>query len=109
MPARWGSFYIEILLFGKLQFGAIPLSTMPIIGHHVFIFRKISTLFRLSFIGCPLKLEDTRHQMLSNVFYKVLNSLILSPCADYIASIHRAHRLYDKDEIATNRKELTYG
>lgn len=44
-----------------------------------------------------------------NVFYKVLNSLILSPCADYIASIHRAHRLYAKDEIATNRKELTYG
>ena len=82
---------------------------MLINGHHVFIFRKISPLFRLSFIGSPLKLEDTRHQMSLNVFYKVLNSLSLSPSADYVASIHRAHRLCAKDVIATNRKGLTYG
>ena len=42
MPARWGSFYVEILPYSKLLIGAIPLSTMPINGHHVFLFHKVS-------------------------------------------------------------------
>lgn len=44
-----------------------------------------------------------------NVFYKVLNSLILNPSVHFGASIQRTHRQCANDEMATDRKGLTYG
>ena len=65
----------HLLLSGKLQNGTISLSAMPINRRCGLLFGKVSPPFRLSFIGCPLKRENGRHEMWPNVFFKPLRAL----------------------------------
>ena len=64
-----------ILLSAKLQNATISLSAMPINRRCGLLFGKVSPPFRLSFIGCPLKRENGRHEMWPNVFFKPLRAL----------------------------------
>ena len=64
-----------ILLSGKLQNATNSLSAMPINRRCGLLFGKVSPPFRLSFIGCPLKRENGRHEMWPNVFFKPLRAL----------------------------------
>ena len=65
----------KILLSAKLQNATISLSAMPINRRCGLLFGKVSPPFRLSFIGCPLKRENGRHEMWPNVFFKPLRAL----------------------------------
>ena len=65
----------EVLLSAKLQNATISLSAMPINRRCGLLFGKVSPPFRLSFIGCPLKRENGRHEMWPNVFFKPLRAL----------------------------------
>ena len=67
--------YIKLLLSAKLQNATISLSAMPINRRCGLLFGKVSPPFRLSFIGCPLKRENGRHEMWPNVFFKPLRAL----------------------------------
>ena len=64
-----------LLLSAKLQNATISLSAMPINRRCGLLFGKVSPPFRLSFIGCPLKRENGRHEMWPNVFFKPLRAL----------------------------------
>ena len=66
---------LQILLSAKLQNATISLSAMPINRRCGLLFGKVSPPFRLSFIGCPLKRENGRHEMWPNVFFKPLRAL----------------------------------
>ena len=66
---------IKVLLSAKLQNATISLSAMPINRRCGLLFGKVSPPFRLSFIGCPLKRENGRHEMWPNVFFKPLRAL----------------------------------
>ena len=59
----------EILLSAKLQNDTIFLSATPINRRCGFLFGKVSPSFRLSFIGCPLKRENGRCEMWTNVYF----------------------------------------
>ena len=65
----------KLLLSAKLQNATISLSAMPINRRCGLLFGKVSPPFRLSFIGCPLKRENGRHEMWPNVFFKPLRAL----------------------------------
>ncbi len=75
----WGKYdeaeYLKLLLSAKLQNATISLSAMPINRRCGLLFGKVSPPFRLSFIGCPLKRENGRHEMWPNVFFKPLRAL----------------------------------
>ena len=58
-----------VLLSAKLQNDRIFLSATPINRRCGFLFGKVSPSFRLSFIGCPLKRENGRHEMWPNVYF----------------------------------------
>ena len=64
-----------LLLSAKLQNATISLSAMPINRRCGLLFGKVSPPFQLSFIGCPLKRENGRHEMWPNVFFKPLRAL----------------------------------
>ena len=64
-----------LLLSAKLQNATISLSAMPINRRCGLLFGKVSPPFRPSFIGCPLKRENGRHEMWPNVFFKPLRAL----------------------------------
>ena len=68
-------FFRFLLLSAKLQNATISLSAMPINRRCGLLFGKVSPPFRLSFIGCPLKRENGRHEMWPNVFFKPLRAL----------------------------------
>ena len=65
----------KILLSAKLQNDTFSLSATPINRRCGFLFRKVSPPFRQSFIGCPLKRENGRHEMWPNVYFKPLRDL----------------------------------
>ena len=67
--------YLNLLLSGKLQNATSSLSAMPINRRCGLLFGKVSPPFRPSFIGCPLKRENGRHEMWPNVFFKPLRAL----------------------------------
>ena len=67
--------FSQLLLSGKLQNGTFSLSATPINRRCGFLFRKVSPSFRQSFIGCPLKQENGRHEMWPNVYFKPLRGL----------------------------------
>ena len=70
-----GEWYTFLLLSAKLQNATISLSAMPINRRCGLLFGKVSPPFRLSFIGCPLKRENGRHEMWPNVFFKPLRAI----------------------------------
>jgi len=63
----------------KQQIGITSLSAMPNNKRCGFLSEKVPP-FRLSFIGCPPKRENWRHEMWSNVYFKPLSmeSLLIS-------------------------------
>ena len=63
---------IFVLLSAKLQIITISLSATPINRRCGFLFGKVSPTSRPSFIGCPLKRENGRHEMGANVYFKPL-------------------------------------
>ena len=83
---KQGDFFVEspiILLAAIIWFYCCPLNfktpqfpypQCPSIGVADF-FWKSKPPFRLSFIGCPLKRENGRHEMWPNVFFKPLRAL----------------------------------
>ena len=74
-PQDYDTVYSFILLSAKLQNATISLSAMPINRRCGLLFGKVSPPFQLSFIGCPLKRENGRHEMWPNVFFKPLRAL----------------------------------
>ena len=66
---------VKLLLSAKPQNDTFSLSATPINRRCGFLFRKVSPPFRQSFIGCPLKRENERHEMWPNVYFKPLRVL----------------------------------
>ena len=62
--------FFMLLLSAKLQIITISLSATPINRRCGFLFGKVSPTSRPSFIGCPPKRENGRHEMGANVYFK---------------------------------------